>query len=142
MGRTQQQRGRPKILGIDKGIGPLEAEIMRAMSELDPPVTVRQVCDALAREGYFAYQGVLNCMNRLVKKEILERTKQGNLFLYRPLVDLEELAAEVVSRVLGHMGGEPDRVICRVLDLDPDIGAAELAQLRRKLRAMSRRKKR
>jgi predicted transcriptional regulator len=142
MSRPEKQRGRPNIVGIDKGIGPLEAQVMRAMSELDPPVTVRQVCDALAREGYFAYQGVLNCMNRLVRKGILDRSKRGHLFLYHPLVELEELAAEVVASVLGHMGGEPDRVICRVLDLDPDIGAAELAQLRRKLRAMSRRKKR
>lgn len=142
MSEPKKQRGRPNIVGIEKGIGPLEAQVMRAISELTPPVTVREVCDTLARKGYFAYQGVLNCMNRLVAKRILERTTHGSAFVYRPLIDLEELTAEVVANVLGHMGGKLDRVICRVLDIDPDLGAEEIAALRRKVRAMPRKRKR
>lgn len=138
----KSKRGRPNIVGIEKGIGPLEAQVMRTIAQLPAPVTVRDVCDAMAREGYFAYQGVLNCMNRLARKGILERAKQGTAFTYRPLVDLEELAAQVVSNVLGHMGGHRDRVICRVLDIDPEIGAEEIAELRSKVRAMARKKKR
>ena len=129
-------------MGIDKGVGPLEAQVMRAISQLPLPVTVREVCDALARRGYFAYQGVLNCMNRLVRKRILERSRQGTMFVYRPLVDLEELTAQVVSNVLGHMGGELDRVICRVLEIDPDVGAEKIAELRRRIRGMARGAKR
>jgi predicted transcriptional regulator len=142
MNRLKKTRGRPNIVGIDKGVGPLEAQVMRAISTLPLPVSVRDVCDALAKDGYFAYQGVLNCMNRLVRKGILERTKHGNLFQYRPLVSAEELSAQVVTNVLDHMGGELDRVICRVLDLDPDVGAEQLAELRRRVQAMSHRRKR
>ncbi|NIR01200.1 MAG: hypothetical protein GTN78_13540 [Gemmatimonadales bacterium] len=136
MSESKKRRGRPNIVGIDKGIGPLEAQVLRTVSELDSPVTVRAVCDALARDGYFAYQGVLNCMNRLVRKNILARTKRGGAYEYQALTELEELTAQVVANVLGHMGGQVDRVICRVLDIDPDVGADEIAEVRRKLKAM------
>jgi predicted transcriptional regulator len=141
MSERRTKRGRPNIVGIEKGIGPLEAQVVRTISQLSVPVSVREVCDEMARDGYFAYQGVLNCMNRLARKGILEREKQGTAFVYRPLVNLEDLAAEVVSNVLGHMGGHRDRVICRVLDIDPDVGAEEIAELRRKVRDMARAKK-
>jgi predicted transcriptional regulator len=141
MSEPRKQRGRPNIVGIEKGIGPLEAQVMRAIADLAPPVTVREVCDALSRQGYFAYQGVLNCMNRLVRKGILERTKRGGAFAYTPLVEQEALAAEAVTNVLGHMGGTLDRVICRVLNIDPDIGEEELAELREKVRAIAREKR-
>ena len=142
MADSKKRQDRLNVVGIDKGLGPLEAQVVRAISGLSPPVTVRAVCDALERDGYFAYQGVLNCMNRLVRKGILERAKHGSSFVYRPLVELEELAAQVVTNVLDHMGGEPDRVICRVLDIDPDVGTEEIAELRRRVRAMARRAKR
>ncbi len=140
--QKKKSRGRPNIIGIDKGVGPLEAQVLRALSGLTPPVTVREVCDALAKKGYFAYQGVLNCMNRLVQKGILERVKRGNTFIYNATVNIEELSAQVVSNILGHMGGELDRVICRVLEIDPDLGAEQLSELRRKVQAMAAQEKR
>ncbi len=128
----------PGLRGLERGIGPLEAQVLRTVSELTPPVTVREVCDRLQKDGYFAYQGVLNCMNRLVKKGVLARTERHGAFLYQPLVDIEELTAQVVSNLLGSFGSRMDRVICRVLDIDPDLGAEELASLRQRIRAMER----
>jgi predicted transcriptional regulator len=141
MSEPKKSRGHPHIVGIDKGIGPLEAQVMRTISGLPAPVTVRDVCDALEKDGYFAYQGILNCMNRLVKKGILERARQGGSFTFWPLIGIEELAAQVVSNVLGHMGGKSERVISRVLDMDPDLGAEGIAELRKKVRAVARQKK-
>lgn len=138
MSKLKNKRGRPNIVGIGKGLGPLEARIMRTIAELPVPVTVREVCDALARDGYFAYQGVLNSMNRLARKGILQRTRRGSAFTYAPLIELEELAAQVVVNVLDHMGGQMDRVICRVLNIDPNSGAEEIAQLRRRVREIAR----
>ena len=135
---TEPQRGRPNIVGIDKGLGPLEAQVLRAVSEIGRPVTVREICDHLAKGGYFAYQGVLNCMNRLTTKGILARTERQGAFLYEPRVELEELTAQLVANVLGHMGGDLDRVICRVLKIDPDAGAKKIAGLRQRTRVVAR----
>ncbi|MFB3883492.1 MAG: BlaI/MecI/CopY family transcriptional regulator [Armatimonadota bacterium] len=142
MTQLKRRQGRPNIVGIDKGMGPLEAQIMRTISKLPSPVTVREVCDALGKDGYFAYQGVLNCMNRLVKKGILSRRREGVAYVYEPLIDAEELAAQVVSNVLAHMGGRLDRVICRVLDIDPEVGEGQIAELRRRVQSASKTKRR
>jgi len=136
------RRTRLAVLGIDKGIGPLEAEVLSALARHDAPVTAREICDDLGRTDYFAYSTVLNCLNRLGQKKILERTRPGQVCLYRPLVDLEELWAQVVTNVLAHMGGDRDRVICRVLEIDPDVGAKKIAQLRHRMPLVGPRHKR
>ncbi len=138
MAEPQRGQGRPNIIGIEKGLGPLEAQILRAVSVIGRPVTVREVCDHLAKGGYFAYQGVLNCMNRLARKGILARTERQGAFLYEPQIGLEELTAQVVANVLGHMGGDLDRVICHLLDINPDTGAEKIAELRQRVRALPR----
>ena len=133
LNQNKRTRGRSNIVGIDKGMGPLEAQIARAVSELPSPVTVREVCDALDKGGYFAYQGILNCMNRLVMKGILERNKQGMTYYYTPLVDMESLAAQVVANVLNCIGGAPDRIVCLALGIDPEAGTKKLAELRQRM---------
>jgi hypothetical protein len=57
-------------------------------------------------------------------------------------VSLEELTAEVLDNVLSHMGGDRDRVLSRLLHLDPDRAAPELARLRDKLQISPRPRKR
>jgi predicted transcriptional regulator len=130
---ASKRQGRPNIIGITRGLGPLEAQVLQAMGELGRPASVKEVCDALSREGYFAYQGVTNCMRQLLRKRILERRLKGQAYSYRLLVDPEEIAAQIVAETLAHLPGDLDRVVCRVLGIDPEVGAAELARIRRKL---------
>ena len=123
----------PKNVGIESGLGVLEARILRTIATLTPPITVRQVCDALGADGYFAYQGILNAMNRMVHKQLLTRDKRGNVFYYIPTTSLEEVTARVVGKVLSHLGGRLDLVVCQVLGIDPELGVDEIAALRAKL---------
>jgi hypothetical protein len=44
----------------------------------------------------------------------------------------------LVANVLGHMGGDVDRVICHLLHINPDAGAEKIAELRRRSRALPR----
>jgi len=123
-------------------VGPLEARVLGALADLTPPVSVRQVCDAIGRQGYFAYQAVLNCMNRMAAKDMLERAKQGNAYVFRPLVTADEVAARVTTSVVRQMGRDLDRVVCRALGIDPELGAAEIARLRERVRMMGQKRKR
>ena len=81
MTQLEKRHGRPNIVGVDKGVGPAGgAQALRVVSAIDDPVTVRDVCDHLVKDGYFGIQGVLNRMNRLTQKGILARTeRQGSL---------------------------------------------------------------
>lgn len=122
-------------------LGPLEAQVLGAMAELTPPVTVRQVSDAIGKGGYFAYQAVLNCMNRMAAKGLLERTKAANAYLFRPLVTADEIAVRLMTSMVNQMGLDLDRVVCQALRIDPALGAAEVAKLRERVSAMGRKRK-
>jgi predicted transcriptional regulator len=84
VGGSGTTRDGPIIPVIEEGLGPLELQVLRAVTQLSFPVTVRDVCEALARDGYFAYQGVLSSMNRLVQKGILESAPRGAADAYQP----------------------------------------------------------
>jgi len=126
---------------MEKGIGPLEVQVLRALSTTSPPVTVRQVCEKLNKQGYFAYQGVLNCLNRLAAKGLLRRAKRGNLGIYTPAVELDAFAANFAANMIGSDREKLDRVVCRLLEIDPDLGVEQLAALRRRVRRMSGKKR-
>ena len=118
--------------------------MLGAMAKMTPPMSVRQVADAIGKHGYFAYQAVLNCMNRMARKGMLERasTKVRNAYLYRPLVTADEVATRVVTSVVSRMGRDMDQVVCQLLGIDPEAGAEEIAKLRKRARAMGRKRKR
>jgi predicted transcriptional regulator len=121
-------------IDLSRHLGPLEVEVLRAVSGLTPPVTVRQVCDALPREGYFAYQGVLNCLNRLAAKGVLQRDKRGHICVYSPAMKIEGLAARLVKQLVGASPEHVDQVICQLLEVDPALGERHIAELRKRIR--------
>jgi predicted transcriptional regulator len=123
-------------IDVSRRLGPLEMEVLRALSGLTPPVTVRQVCDALPREGYFAYQGILNCLNRLAAKGVLQRDRRGQTYVYSPAVKIEGLAARLVKQMVGASAEQVDQVICQLLEVDPALGERHVAELRKRIRRM------
>jgi len=132
MGSQSGTRGRPSIIGMDKGIGPREAQIMRVIAGMTQPMSVRDVCDRLSGKGRFSYQSVLNCMRRLVGKGILERTMRAGRFLHTSRTDPERLVAEMALHVTQQLGCDVDRVICRLLRIDPEVGVKAIARSRRR----------
>jgi predicted transcriptional regulator len=115
-------------------IGPLEASVLRTMAETGRPATVRAVCEQLALGGYFAYGGILNCMTRLARKGFLKRALVDGAFVYELRVDVTELTACLAVEAIASMGADRDRVVCRVLGLDPTREAPEIARLRAETR--------
>ncbi len=125
---------------LDHSIGPLEAEVLGAVAQASGPITVREVCEMLHKEGLFAYQGILNCMTRLVKKGLLERSGNARAYEYKAAVDLERFAAEITGSMLERMGGDLTRVVCRMLDIDPATGAEQINALKKRLQETERRR--
>jgi len=89
---------------LDKLLGPLEAEIVRAAWTAGEPVSVRHLVDRLnqRRSPRLAYTTVMTVMNRLAEKGILRRRKQGRGYLYEPVAaDPAGLAVRGVVRDFG-----------------------------------------
>lgn len=95
---------------LDKVLGPLEAEIMRAVWKAKGPLSVRDVLDRLnaGRREPLAYTTVMTVMSRLAEKEILRRSPRGRAFVYEAAV--------------------PDAAAIAVRGLVRDFGEAAVAQ--------------
>jgi predicted transcriptional regulator len=74
---------------LEKLLGPLEAQIVRAAWGVGQPVSVRQLLDRVnkGRSPELAYTTVMTVMNRLVEKGVFRRRKEGRGYLYEPVAD-------------------------------------------------------
>ena len=60
--------------------------------------TVQDVCDQLQRD--LAYTSVMTTLNLLTRKKgVLERTKQGRAFVYKPIVTRDEVSRSVLGEL-------------------------------------------
>lgn len=62
-------------------------------------MTVHAMCDALAARS-LAYNTVMTTLDRLHKKGLLEREKDGHAFVYRPRVTREAYERHLVAAIL------------------------------------------
>ena len=90
--------------GADSVLGPLEAEIMRALWRAREPRTVRQLLGPLNEERgqKLAYTTLMTVMNRLVEKGALRRERSGRGYAYEPTV--ENAAGIAVQKVMRDFG--------------------------------------
>lgn len=111
--------GRPKKGST--GLAPLETEVMDAIWQASEPVSVRHVLEALntRRPEPLAYTTVMTVMNRLVKKNILNRSGERRRYLYEATAqDVAGIAVRDVIRTHG------DAAVAHLLDearADPSV---------------------
>lgn len=90
--------------GVDRVLGPLEAEVMQIMWSADAPASVREVLVRLndERSRPLAYTTVMTVMARLAEKEILRRRRDRKGFRYEAAVpDAAAIAVRGVVRDFG-----------------------------------------
>lgn len=90
---------RPTALAL----GPLEQEVMEHLWERGRPVLVREVHESFGAS--LAYTTLMTTLDRLHKKGLLERSKQGRAFLYTPHVSREALQRGLLGRLLESLLG-------------------------------------
>ena len=82
--------------------GDLEDEVLAALWSQSEPMMPAQVQEALV--GDLAYTTVLTILSRLTAKGMVERTRAGRAYSYRPSVDPDALTAEQMRRLLKRRG--------------------------------------
>lgn len=112
-------RGRPK--SSITGLGPLESKVMELLWERGE-ATVGWVAGRLAGKKRPAYTTIMTVMSRLADKGLLDRTKTGKAYVYRPAITKQEylsatsrrgvqaLVREFGDLALAHFAEEIDRV--------------------------------
>lgn len=104
------------------------------------PLSVREVKDRLRRTKP-AYTTVMTTLDRLYKKGLLARTKNGIAFVYQPAIDRAEYQRRVVQAALAPLfeqGAGP--VLAAFVDVAAGSDADNLAQLERLIAERRRRR--
>ncbi len=122
-----------------RALGELEERLMTIVWE-QSPMSVRDVCTRVKR-SQLAYTTVMTTLDRLHKKGLLARTKQGNAFFYEPAIDRAEYQRRVVEAALAPMfehGAAP--VLAAFVDVAAGADEDNLARLEALIAEHKRRK--
>jgi predicted transcriptional regulator len=118
-------------------LGDLEMRVMGILWD-ESPLTVRDVKARL--KGKPAYTTVMTTLDRLYRKGLLARTKNGQAFVYLPAMDRAEYQRRVVQAAVAPLLAEGgSAVLAAFVDAAADVGDENLAKLERLIAA--RRKK-
>jgi predicted transcriptional regulator len=114
--------------------GELEALILDVLWSTDSERTPCEVHDALSGTHAVRYSTVTTVLSRLREKGLLERTKTGRAYAYRPVMSRADQTAARMQAVLA-AAGDPAVALSRFVDA---LGPAERDELRKALRAGKR----
>lgn len=118
-----------------KPLGALEQRVMEILWRC-APVSVRDVMRELGRRPALAYTTVMTTLDRLHKKALLSRERDGAAFLYRPALSREEYLralAEAAAAELLNEAASP--VLAAFVDAAARADAAHLDELERLIAA-------
>jgi predicted transcriptional regulator len=116
--------------------GELEMAIMNVMWDSGRPYVVREVRERLDYGRPLAYTTVMTVLNILCRKEVLQRSKHGRAWRYRPVERREDHDARLMAEVLRSGGDESLTMRCFLERVSDD----EMESLRQAvLNASSRR---
>ena len=117
-------------------LGDLERVVMDTLWTHGPDLSVRDVMDQMGGEKDLAYTTIMTVLDRLAKKGLADRTRDGRAWRYTASSSREELAATALRSTLENV--QADRKLAMMHFLD-DASPAELDDLRAALAEVERR---
>ena len=113
-------------------LGQLERETMSEVRR-QGETSVSKVCSGL--KGDYAYTTVMTTLDRLFKKGLLDRRKEGRAFIYSARYSVEEMqrsvAGDVISDLLESSTGPVEPVLACIVDSISDRDRLLLDELER-----------
>lgn len=117
---------KPEKPGLEKVLGPLEAEIMELVWDKGR-VAVREVVEMInAQSGRknLAYTTVMTIMGRLAQKNILRKFNEGGAYFYEASTSRTEFSQQMVGKVIDSLlddFSEPAiaHFVGKIQDIDP-----------------------
>lgn len=112
-------------------LGALEERLMEVLWR-SGPLPVRDVCTQLKGKPALAYTTVMTTLDRLFKKGLLARNKDGNAFVYQPALTRDDYRRRIVeSTVSGLMERSTDAnpVLAAFVDAAAEVDEENLRRL-------------
>jgi predicted transcriptional regulator len=108
-------------------LGNLERNVMELVWSAAEPVTVREVHETLARDRDIAYTTVMTVLDRLAKKSVVRRVRDGRAYRYEAAAGKDQLIASLMREALDDAGNRANRAAALVRFVDqasPEEAAA------------------
>lgn len=123
-------------------LGPLEETVLEQVWRYGREASVREVAAALPRA--LAYTTVMTTLDRLYRKGLLSRRKEGRAFLYASRTTREQFTAGFLRRWLDRLAGRGTvrPVLASLVEAVGEHDAALLPELQRLVRERERALKR
>jgi len=110
-------------------LGELEKQVMQYLWS-SPNVDAKQVHAALAKHRDSSSNTVQSALERLYKKGLLSREKQGHAFLYRAKIKREGLIAKLIDSVASDFIGQGENsLVAAFSSVSADMDELQLDQL-------------
>lgn len=91
-------------------LGDLERSVIETLWEAgDGWMTVRDVHDRLSTGRDLAYTTVMTVLDRMTRKHLVQREREGRAWKYRPTQSRGEMTAEVMRQALGEFAEEANQ---------------------------------
>jgi predicted transcriptional regulator len=124
-------------------LGPLEREVMETIWRHPGPATGVSVRDIhLAFNERLAYTTLMTTLDRLHKKGLLDRRKQGRAFFYSPRFSPDEfergVARNVIAMLLGRGADGVEPILACIIDAVSEHDRAMLDELDRLIKEKRR----
>ncbi len=135
MSRPDLRRLRRPEKAEEKFLGPLETEVMARLWKRRS-ATVRDIVEDLAKTRELAYTTVMTIMVRLHEKGLLDRTREGKTYVYRPSHTRDEhrarLSRDLVRGLVAEFGDAALAAFSAELDTVDSTHRAALRRLAQK----------
>jgi len=100
-------------------LAPLELDCLNMLWPMGEG-TVREIRDALSPRRPRAYTTIMTIMDRLARKGIVERRKNGRAYIYKPNLTAEDARAHALEQVIdSFFGGSKESVIAHLDGASP-----------------------
>lgn len=110
-------------------LGELEKRVLQHLWKT-PEADAKQVHEALTKRQGGALNTIQSTLDRLFKKDLLARQKQGHAYFYRAKVGREELITQLIQNVTGDFINEgEDSLIAAFSSVSAGLDDEKLSQL-------------
>jgi predicted transcriptional regulator len=126
------------MTSLEAAFGPLELRVLEALWRQPGPATVRDL------HGDFpaiAYTTLMTTLDRLHRKGVLDRQKEGRAFAYWPRTSRDALQSQLAHATLADLLQSDQQVIRPIMSMFVDAVSAKDAALLDELEALVREKR-
>lgn len=113
---------------IGASLGELERAVMDVLWDSAEDLSVRGVHERLAEDRDLAYTTVMTVLDRLAKKDVVTRVRDGRAWIYSPAGSREEMTAATMRSNLESLDSQDRKAA--MLHFLGDASASEIEDLR------------